>query len=57
MRRLRNMVIGAALVVGAIGVFAPAPAGACTGAACNAICDVANSKAGQKLFPNGCPLR
>ena len=57
-RKMRTILLGAALGVASLGAFAPnTPAHACTGAVCNAACDIVNSKVGQKVFPNGCPLR
>jgi hypothetical protein len=33
------------------------PASACTGVVCDTICDAWNSKLGQRVFGDTCPLR
>ena len=51
-RRLAALVLAAAPLL----ALTPAPAQACTGPVCDAICDAWNSKPGQKVFDGYCPL-
>ena len=46
-----------ALATAALVTLPAAPASACTGVVCNAICDAWNSKLGQVVFDDTCPLR
>jgi len=57
MRKLRNMLVAAVLVAGSVGVFAPAPAKACTGDVCDGLCNFMNSKVGRIIFKDGCQIR
>ena len=57
MRRLRIALVGAALVLGSFGAFAPTMARACTGDVCDGLCDFMNSKAGRIVFKDGCTIR
>jgi len=46
-----------AIAVAAFGTLPAQSASACTGVVCNTICDAWNSKVGQKVFGDTCPLR
>ena len=57
MRKVRNVLLGAAIALASFGVFAPAPAKACTGDVCDGLCDFMNSKVGRIIFKDGCTIR
>ena len=49
--------LAAAALAAASLALVPTSANACTGVVCNAVCDAWNSKVGQLVFDDTCPLR
>lgn len=56
MKRRLAVLLVAAAPFAALGYATPA-ANACTGVVCDTVCDVWNSKLGQVVFDDACPIR